>query len=106
MLGGQIVSPVLAKAIGESSDLQEWASLLESQTMRRGRGKSLSSTVSGTRAAPTKVDEKLKKELITILLKVYMSGRYMSRSITKAQMLNLPSFSKQRAIHRQGFQIA
>ena len=86
-LGGQIVSPVLAKAIGESSDLQEWASLLESQTVKRGRGKSLSSTVSGTRATPTKVDENLKKELITILLKVYMSGRYVSQSTMGAPML-------------------
>jgi hypothetical protein len=31
--------------------------------------------MTGMRATPTKVDEKLKKELITILLKVYMSGR-------------------------------
>jgi len=30
------------------------------------------------RATPTRVDEELKKELITILLKVYMSGRYVS----------------------------
>ncbi|KAF9648447.1 hypothetical protein BDM02DRAFT_3180162 [Thelephora ganbajun] len=73
-LGGQIVSPVLAKAIGESCDLQEWASLLEPQTTGRGRGKSLSTAVTGMRATPTKVDEKLKKQLITILLKVYMSG--------------------------------
>jgi hypothetical protein len=93
-LGGQIVSPVLAKVIGESSDLQEWASFLESQTMRRGRGKSLSSTVSGTRTTPTKVDEKLKKELITILLKVYMNGRYVFQSLMEAQIPNLPSFSE------------
>jgi len=31
-----------------------------------------------------KVDEKLKKELITILLKVYMSGRCASRLIVGA----------------------
>lgn len=70
-----MVSPVLAKTIGESCDLREWASLLEPQTMGRGRGKSLSAAAVGMRATPTKVDEKLKKELIAILLKVYMSGR-------------------------------
>ena len=77
-LGGQIVSPVLAKTIGESCDLREWASLLEPQTTGRGRGKSLPMAVAGMRTTPTKADEKLKKELIAILLKVYMSGRYGS----------------------------
>lgn len=73
-LGGQIVSPVLAKAIGESCDLREWASFLEPQTAEKGRGKSLPAAVTGMSAVLPKVDEKLKKELITILLKVYMSG--------------------------------
>lgn len=77
-LGGQIVSPVLAKTIGESCDLREWASFLEPQTTGRGRDKSLSAAVTGMNATPTKVDEKLKKELITILLKVYMSGGCVS----------------------------
>ena len=77
-LGGQIVSPVLAKTIGESCDLREWASFFVPQTTGRGRGKSLSATVTGMSVAPPKVDEKLKKELITILLKVYMSGGCVS----------------------------
>lgn len=84
-LGGQLVSPVLARAIGESCGLQEWASLLEPQTAGRGRGKSLSTPTTVTRAVPTKADEELKKELITILLKVYMSGG--EPSIDKASRL-------------------
>lgn len=41
--------------------------------------------MTGMRAAPTKVDEKLKKKLITILLKVYMSGRCVSQTIIESR---------------------
>jgi len=44
--------------------------------------------VTGMRAAPTRVDEELKKELITILLKVYMSGRYVSRLLVESAILS------------------
>jgi hypothetical protein len=91
---------VLAKTIGESCDLKEWTSLLEPQTKERGRGKSLSTAVTDVRATPVNVDENMKKELVTILLKVYMCSRYMSRFVTMASML---SFSKQWAVNRQGF---
>jgi len=90
-----MISPVLAKTIGESCDLQEWASLLEPQTSGRGRGKSVPAGVTGMRATPTGVDEKLKKKLITILLKVYMSGRCVSRIIVENAILSSSSFPKQ-----------
>ena len=53
----------------------------------------MSAAVTGMRATPTRVDEELKKELITILLKVYMSGRYVSRLIIENV---IPSFSPPR----------
>ena len=56
--------------------------------------------VTGMRATPTRVDEELKKELITILLKVYMSGRYVSRLIIVNAILNFPLFPKQRPVRR------
>ena len=56
--------------------------------------------VTGMRATPTKVDEELKKELITILLKVYMSGRYVSRLITENAVPRVSPFPKQRPVHR------
>ena len=99
-LGGQIVSPVLAKTIGESCDLREWASVLEPQTTGRGRGKSLPTTVTGMRATPTKVDEGLKTELITTLLKVYMEGRCVPQLTLERTILNSSSCPKQGAIHR------
>ena len=48
--------------------------------------------VTGMRATPTRVDEELKKELITILLKVYMSGRYASLLIVENAILSPSSF--------------
>ena len=42
-----------------------------------------------------KVDEKLKKELITILLKVYMSGRCASWLIAGSVTLDFSFFSEQ-----------
>ena len=44
------------------------------------------------RATPTEVDKELKKELITILLKVYMNGRCVSRLIVESGILSFSSF--------------
>lgn len=60
----------------------------------------MSTGATDARATPTNVDEKLKKELVTILLKVYMSGRYTSWFVILRSMLSFSSFSKQRAIDR------
>ena len=49
----------------------------------------MSSVMTSMRTTPANVDEKLKKKLITILLKVYMSGRFVSRFIVESAILRL-----------------
>ena len=55
----------------------------------------MSAAATGMRATPTRVDEELKRELITILLKVYMSGRYVPRLIIENAILSFSSSAKQ-----------
>lgn len=52
------------------------------------------------KATPAKVDEKLKKELITILLKVYMSGRCVSPLIVGGATLSFSSRNSEPSIDK------
>jgi hypothetical protein len=52
------------------------------------------------KATPVKVDEKLKKELITILLKVYMSGRCVSLLVVESATLSFSSRNSEPSIDK------
>ncbi|OSD05085.1 hypothetical protein PYCCODRAFT_1362718 [Trametes coccinea BRFM310] len=82
-LGGEVVPARTAQTIGERSGLQAWAALV---TPLATPGK-----IPRLGAAPMKkvktVDEEVKKDLIMILLEVYMSGGEATADRT-AQLLN------------------
>ena len=75
-LGGEVVPAKTAQQIGERSDLQPWAALVTPLAAPGKQGQARS-------AAPLKktktVDEEVKKDLVMILLEVYMSGGYVSQ---------------------------
>lgn len=80
-LGGEVVPPKVAQSIGESYDLQQWASILHSPTAHN-KAKPMS-IATMTKSA----DERLQKQLLMILLEVYMTIGESSAERT-ARLLN------------------
>lgn len=65
-LGGAVVSPKTAHALGERFQLQAWAALIAPLPVANKGASALEREKT--------VDESLKKDLTKILLEVYMSG--------------------------------
>ncbi|KAI0760618.1 hypothetical protein C8Q74DRAFT_1208816 [Fomes fomentarius] len=82
-LGGEVVPAKTAQQIGERSDLQPWAALV---TPLAAPGKQ-PKPASGPMKRQKTVDEEVKKDLVMILLEVYMSGGETTADRT-AQLLN------------------
>lgn len=72
-LGGEVVPAKTAQQIGDRSDLQPWAALV---TPFAAPGKQPKSAPGPLKRQKT-VDEEVKKDLVMILLEVYMSGGYV-----------------------------
>ena len=83
-LGGEVVPAKTAQQIGERSDLQPWAALVTPLAAPGKQGQARS-------AAPLKktktVDEEVKKDLVMILLEVYMSGGCVRRLLLSSVCL-------------------
>ncbi|CDO71043.1 hypothetical protein BN946_scf184844.g47 [Trametes cinnabarina] len=82
-LGGEVVPARTAQVIGERSGLQAWAALV---TPLAAPGKPVKSGSASMKRTKT-VDEEVKKDLIMILLEVYMSGGETTADRT-AKLLN------------------
>jgi len=76
-LGGEIIPPKVAQSLGETYDLQQWASIILSPS--GNKAKSI--------PKPKVVDESLQQELLMVLLEVYMSSGEYSAERT-ARLLN------------------
>ena len=77
-LGGEVVPAKTAQQIGERSDLQPWAALVTPLAAPGKQGQSQSQARGASQLKKTKtVDEEVKKDLVMILLEVYMSGGYV-----------------------------
>lgn len=63
-LGGEIIPPKVAQSLGETYDLQQWASIILNPS--GNKAKSI--------PKPKIVDESLQQELLMVLLEVYMSS--------------------------------
>ena len=74
-LGGEVIPPKVAQTLGERYGLQEWAAVLVPSI---APGKKLNTASSMSRLKT--VDAELKKDLIKILLQVYMSGGFVTFS--------------------------
>ena len=72
-LGGEVVPAKTAQQIGERSGLQPWATLV---TPLAAPGKSAKTGPTPMKRQKT-VDDEVKKDLVMILLEVYMSGGYV-----------------------------
>lgn len=72
-LGGEVIPSKTAQALGERYELKEWAAVLV-PAMAPTPGKKMSAA---SMSRLKTVDAGLKKELIGVLLKVYMSGGYV-----------------------------
>lgn len=70
-LGGDVIANKVAWAIGERCSLQPWAALVTGVSPGLGKGPS-SSAASGKSKV---VDETTRRDLLKVLLRVYMSGR-------------------------------
>ncbi|KAF8958169.1 hypothetical protein BDZ97DRAFT_1842909 [Flammula alnicola] len=90
-LGGDIVPPKLAQSIAEDAGIQVWATTLFGlpPTTKSVNGKAVPSATSLTRLKT--VNEDLKKELLRILLEVYMDVEQSDRAshLLNAQAVNL-----------------
>ncbi|RPD60230.1 hypothetical protein L226DRAFT_563303 [Lentinus tigrinus ALCF2SS1-7] len=82
-LGGEVVPAKTAQQIGERSGLQPWASLV---TPLAAPGKPVKAGAAPMKRQKT-VDDEVKKDLVMILLEVYMSGGEATADRT-AQLLN------------------
>ena len=69
-MGGDVVPPRTAQSIGERHNLQAWAALCAA-SLPAGNGKG---PIATTLSREKTVDEGVKRELIQVLLEVYMSG--------------------------------
>ena len=72
-LGGEVVPAKTAQQIGERSGLQPWATLV---TPLAAPGKPAKAGPTPMKRQKT-VDDEVKKDLVMILLEVYMSGGYV-----------------------------
>ena len=72
-LGGEVVPAKTAQQIGERSGLQPWATLV---TPLAALGKPVKAGPTPMKRQKT-VDDEVKKDLVMILLEVYMSGGYV-----------------------------
>ena len=88
-LGGEVVPAKTAQQIGERSSLQPWAALVTPLAAPGKQGKGPPQL----KRAKT-VDDSVKKDLVMVLLEVYMSGGYVIRpppsSDHNLTMVNLP----------------
>lgn len=66
-----------AQAIGEKYGLQQWASTLFSPPTSTTKSAAKSAAKSSAMSRQKSVDEGTKKELLNILLEVYMSDKYV-----------------------------
>ncbi|KAL1948770.1 hypothetical protein VTO73DRAFT_10576 [Trametes versicolor] len=82
-LGGEVVPAKTAQAIGERAGLQAWAALV---TPLAAPGKQVKPSAAPMKKTKT-VDDDVKKDLVMILLEVYMSGGEATADRT-AQLLN------------------
>ncbi|KAI0641370.1 hypothetical protein C8Q79DRAFT_990403 [Trametes meyenii] len=82
-LGGEVVPAKTAQAIGERAGLQAWAALV---TPLAALGKQIKPGATPMKRIKT-VDDEVKKDLVMILLEVYMSGGEATADRT-AQLLN------------------
>ncbi|KAI0667249.1 hypothetical protein C8Q78DRAFT_1071980 [Trametes maxima] len=82
-LGGEVVPAKTAQAIGERAGLQAWAALV---TPLAAPGKQTKPGAAPMKRTKT-VDDEVKKDLVMILLEVYMSGGEATADRT-AQLLN------------------
>ncbi|KAI0628634.1 hypothetical protein C8Q77DRAFT_1067693 [Trametes polyzona] len=82
-LGGEVVPAKTAQAIGERAGLQPWAALV---TPLAAPGKQVKPGAAPLKKTKT-VDDEVKKDLVMILLEVYMSGGEATADRT-AQLLN------------------
>ncbi|KAF9479756.1 hypothetical protein BDN70DRAFT_906111 [Pholiota conissans] len=89
-LAGDIVPPMVAQSIAADSGLQDWAtSLFGLSSSKSANGKSAAGPTPIARLKT--VNEELKKELLKILLEVYMDAQQSDRAsqLLNAQAMNL-----------------
>ena len=73
-LGGIVVPAKVAVAIGESCGLQRWAAFVTGVAPALGLGSTAGSVASTSSLRQKVVDEKTRRELLKVLLRVYMNG--------------------------------
>ncbi|KAI5122616.1 hypothetical protein M0805_008706 [Coniferiporia weirii] len=73
-LGGDVIPGKVALSIGERCGLQRWAALVTGMAPTLGLGPTGGSTASAASTRTKVADESTRRELLNVLLRVYMSG--------------------------------
>ncbi|KAH8108778.1 hypothetical protein DFH11DRAFT_1710480 [Phellopilus nigrolimitatus] len=73
-LGGDVIPGKVAWAVGERCGLQRWAALVTGIAPALGLGSTAGSTASAASARTKTADEGTRRELLKVLLSVYMAG--------------------------------
>ena len=75
-LGGDVIPSKVAWSVGERCGLQRWATLVVGLAPSLGMGSTAGSTMSMASIRTKVTDENTKRELLRVLLRVYMGGGY------------------------------